>query len=89
MPTTATRFQRRSEVSVFTKLLTLVEELEDENLVGRKYQEFRVNEFIRLGDKAVLVDIQGQEVWIPFSQIKKFDDDLYVSCWSLEQKGLA
>jgi hypothetical protein len=81
-------FQRRNEVSVFTKLLAQVEELEDENQVGRRYQEFRVNEFIRLGDQAVLVDIKGQEVWMPFSQLRKFDDDLYVTNWIMEQKGI-
>ena len=35
--------------------------------------------FVAEGPKAVLVDIDGTEVWIPNSQIKE-DSEVYVGC---------
>lgn len=51
----------------------------------------------RASDKAILVSIEGEEVWIPQSQIhddsevygKGHTGTLIVSRWIAEQKGLA
>jgi len=59
-----------------------------------------VGKYVHHTQKALLVDIDGQEMWIPFSQIYEHDGNLdyiqkhtkinlVLSGWIAEQKGLA
>jgi hypothetical protein len=44
-------------------------------------------------DKAILVDFQGEEVWLPLSQIETFDANsspnrVTMTAWIAKQKGI-
>lgn len=36
---------------------------------GQEYVEIDVDAFLHDGDKAILVEVEGEQVWLPLSQI--------------------
>lgn len=61
---------------------------------------FKVDQVKAESDKAILVEIEGEQVWVPKSQIHDDSEvyskasgegggDLVVSTWWAEQRGLA
>ena len=52
-----------------SKLAALIERIE-EMTDDRGYAEFSPTRIIRLTDKAVLVQIEEEEVWFPCSQLR-------------------
>ena len=66
----------------------LIEHL-DEMTNDRGFTEFSFAGIEALGPKAALIQYGEQQVWFPYSQLRYLDDDIYVTEWILEQKGLA
>ena len=61
-----------------------------------RYVRVRVDEVLRETEKALLCRIDGDEVWLPFSQIADPDDyavgdtdfEMAVTAWIADEKGL-
>jgi hypothetical protein len=61
-----------------------------------RFVTVNVDKILRETDKAFLVEIDGDEVWLPFSQVADFNDyaegdedlELSVTEWIANEKGL-
>jgi len=57
-----------------------------------EYYPVIIDEVIKLTNLAVLVDINGEEVWIPKSVIDGnvgvYSTEIYVAEWFLDRKGI-
>lgn len=61
-----------------------------------QYVEIEIDECLKTTDKAALLLIDGDECWVPFSQIEDNGDDLcegysgtlYLTRWICEQKDI-
>jgi hypothetical protein len=65
-------------------LIDKIEELDDD----RGFTEFPRHTVKRLDVKAVLVTIDGDDHWFPYSQMRHLDGDVYVAEWILKKEGL-
>jgi hypothetical protein len=50
--------------------------------------EFELEELLKETDKAYLVRIEGEEMWLPKSQVDVEDDIVYISEWLAKEKNL-
>lgn len=61
-----------------------------------RYVEVYVDECLRTSDKAALLVIDGDEHWVPFSQIEDneeplkegYSGQLYLTRWICDEKGI-
>ena len=61
-----------------------------------QYVEVEIDECLRVTEKAALLEIEGEEFWVPYSQIEDNGEDLergfrgtlYLSKWICEEKGI-
>jgi hypothetical protein len=54
----------------------------------RRFVEFDPDDLKATTAAAALFDWKGEDHWIPFSQLRNEDGQLYASTWILEQKGI-
>jgi len=66
-------------------LMEHIEEMADDH----GFTEFSFAGIEALGPRAALIQYGEQQVWFPYSQLRYLADDIYVTEWILEQKGLA
>jgi hypothetical protein len=71
-------------------LQKLLERLEpfDSVVEGRKYSELDPDGVKAFGASAVLIELKGDEHWLPYSQLRDDNGQLMASDWILEQKGI-
>jgi len=61
-----------------------------------EYQEIEITNCLRVTEKAVLLEIDEEEVWIPFSQIednkekitKGYEGVLFLSTWICDKNNI-
>lgn len=68
------------------KLLAAIDDLDQTE--EHKFTEFDPDDIKAQGPAAVLIEWKGEEHWLPFSQLRKDDQQLYASAWILEKKGI-
>jgi len=60
--------------------------------MGIEFYPVAIDEVIHTTDSAVLVDIDGEEIWIPKSALERdviwSDMEIYVAEWFLNRKGI-
>jgi hypothetical protein len=68
------------------KLLKLVDSIADSE--RDRFVEFDPDDIKAIGPAAVLIALKGEEHWLPFSQLRAEDGQLYASTWILDKKGI-
>lgn len=70
------------------ELIEKIEEYDDDKAQG--YQELTFDSVKVLpGHEAAKFQINGEVVWIPYSQMVHLDGEIYATNWILEKKGLS
>lgn len=70
------------------KLLANLEELNDDTDNVATFQDFDPDDIKAVTGAATLVEYKGAQYWLPFSQLRKLDDQILASDWILKQKGI-
>lgn len=53
-----------------------------------KFEPLDPDEIKGFGEGAVLIELRVEEYWLPYSQLRYDDEQLYASKWNLEKKGI-
>lgn len=80
--------EMNGRLDVGEKMSSLLNRLSELGELKGRFLELDPDDVIALSDAAVQIELRGKTYWLPYSQLRDHEGQLYASKWILDQKGI-